>query len=265
MRPASRAPSFLAAQLRILGALIVRETYTRFGRDNIGFAWIVVEPVLFTLAVILLWTAIIGKQGGHDDVPVVAFLLTGYMPLQMFRHGTMHLMRCMQVNAELLYHRDISVLIMYLARLFTELIGAFGGFVITVALFVLWGFAEPPVDVPFMVAGFLVYMLFVSGFAILLGALSERAEIVEKLWPPLGYITVPLSGTFYMLDWLPPEARDILVWFPLVTGIEMIRGGYFGPDVRVYYEWEGAVITSLVVLALGLFVLRGARRHIEAS
>ncbi len=262
--PSAATPGFLAKQARIFGALIVRETYTRFGRDNIGFAWIIVEPVMFTLAVIVLWTAVVEKQGGHD-VPIVAFLLTGYMPLQMFRHGVMHLLRCMQVNAELLYHRDISVLIMYLARLFTELIGAFGAFVITTTLFVLWGLADPPVDIPFMIAGFLVYMFFVCGIAILIGALSERSELVEKLWPPIGYITVPLSGTFYLLHWLPPEARDILVWFPLVTGIEMIRGGYFGPDTPVYYEWEAAVITSMVVLALGLFVLRGARRHVEAS
>lgn len=259
--------SFLSRQLQILGALIVRETYTRFGRDNIGFAWIIVEPVLFTLAVIALWTLVIGKHGGggHDEVPVVAFLLTGYMPLQMFRHGVMHLLRCMQVNAELLYHREISVLLMYAARLATEMIGAVGAFVVTTTLFVLWGLADPPVDVPMIVAGFLIYMLFVAGFATFVGALSERSELVEKLWPPIGYIAVPLSGTFYMLDWLPAAARDILVWFPLVSGVEMIRGGYFGPDTPVYYEWRGAIVTSLVFLAVGLFALRGARRHVEAS
>ncbi|WP_333834385.1 ABC transporter permease [Rubrimonas sp.] len=265
MRPgAPRRESFAAAQLRLLAALIVRETYTRFGRDNIGFAWIVMEPVLFCLAVIALWSSAMSKGGAHD-IPIVAFLLTGYMPLQMYRHGVMHLMRCMHVNAELLYHRQITVLLMYAARLVTELIGTLGAFVITVTLFVLWGLAKPPVDIPMIVAGFLVYMLFVIGFSILIGALSERFELVEKLWPPLGYITVPLSGTFYMLYWLPPEARDILVWFPLVSGVEMIRGGYFGPDVPVFYEWEAAVVTSLVLLAVGLFLLRSARRYVEAS
>ena len=28
-----------AIQRRVIGALIMRETYTRFGRENLGFAW----------------------------------------------------------------------------------------------------------------------------------------------------------------------------------------------------------------------------------
>ena len=42
---------------RVIWALLLRETMTRYGRHNIGFFWIFFEPMLFTLGVTALWTA----------------------------------------------------------------------------------------------------------------------------------------------------------------------------------------------------------------
>ncbi|MFN5779339.1 MAG: capsule polysaccharide export ABC transporter permease, partial [Novosphingobium sp.] len=35
-------------QRRVIGALLLREMLTRYGRNNIGFLWLFVEPMLFT-------------------------------------------------------------------------------------------------------------------------------------------------------------------------------------------------------------------------
>ena len=45
----------LAIQRRVLGAMIMRETYTRFGRENLGFAWMYGEFLIFALPVIVMW------------------------------------------------------------------------------------------------------------------------------------------------------------------------------------------------------------------
>lgn len=243
-------------------ALVIREIYTRFGRENIGFAWVVMEPMLFCLGVIVLWTTVVSKDS-HVEIPVVEFVMTGYMPLIMYRHCVSHLMRCMQANGELMYHRKISILAMYLARLFVEITGTMAAFVCIATVFSLWGLAKPPADPGMVLAGFALYALFVGAVAILIGALSERSELVEKFWGPLSYMSIPLSGTFYMLYWLPPEARDALKYVPMAGGVEMIRGGYFGPGVPVYYSWETSILISLCVLALGLLMLRHARKFVE--
>jgi hypothetical protein len=39
----------LAIQRRVIGALIMRETYTRYGRDDFGFAWMFGEFLVFAL------------------------------------------------------------------------------------------------------------------------------------------------------------------------------------------------------------------------
>ena len=45
----------LAIQKRVIGALLIREIITRYGRNNIGFLWLFVEPLLLTLFIVLMW------------------------------------------------------------------------------------------------------------------------------------------------------------------------------------------------------------------
>ena len=52
-----------AVQRRVIFALLMREVLTRFGRHNIGFLWMFVEPMVFTLFVAGLWTV----SGGSLD------------------------------------------------------------------------------------------------------------------------------------------------------------------------------------------------------
>jgi capsular polysaccharide transport system permease protein len=64
-----------AIQQRVIGALLMREVITRYGRHNIGFLWLFVEPMVFTIGVTLIWTATRAVHG--SDLPISAFALTG--------------------------------------------------------------------------------------------------------------------------------------------------------------------------------------------
>lgn len=48
----------LQSHSRVVGALMMRELITRFGRDGLGFLWLVGEPLLFCLGVLGLWALI---------------------------------------------------------------------------------------------------------------------------------------------------------------------------------------------------------------
>ena len=45
----------LAIQKRVIGALLMREIITRYGRNNIGFLWLFVEPLMMTLLIVMMW------------------------------------------------------------------------------------------------------------------------------------------------------------------------------------------------------------------
>src|SRR3546814_8388063 len=74
----------LQVQLRVLGALLMRETLTRYGRHNIGFLWLFADRMIFTLGVTALWTATKSVHG--SDLPIVAFALTEYSSVLLWRN-----------------------------------------------------------------------------------------------------------------------------------------------------------------------------------
>ena len=55
--PGQPLRSSLAVQWRVTHALLIRELITRYGRNNVGFLWLFLEPMLFTLAITAVWTA----------------------------------------------------------------------------------------------------------------------------------------------------------------------------------------------------------------
>ena len=62
-------------QLRVIGALLMRDVLTRFGRHNIGFMWMFVEPMIFTLGVTIFWNVMNLQKG--EGISISAFVLTG--------------------------------------------------------------------------------------------------------------------------------------------------------------------------------------------
>src|SRR5438105_13859971 len=84
---------------RVIGALVLRELLTRYGRNNIGFLWLFVEPMLFTLVITAFWAATRTIHG--SDIPIVAFALTGYSSLIMWRNMANRSIGALQSNKPL--------------------------------------------------------------------------------------------------------------------------------------------------------------------
>src|SRR5580658_8053057 len=105
---------------RIIWALALRELATRYGRENIGFLWVIGEPILFCGAVSAMWSVI--RPPYEHGIRLVPFLVTGYMPILLVRHILAHGMYAVRVNASLLYHRQVSILHLFFARSLVEFV-----------------------------------------------------------------------------------------------------------------------------------------------
>lgn len=237
-------------QLRVIGALLLRETLTRYGRHNIGFLWLFVEPMLFTLGVTALWTATKTVHG--SDLPIVAFALTGYSSVLLWRNMPGRCIGALWQNLALLYHSHIKVLDIYLARLVLEFGGATLSFTVLGTILVSLHIIDPPHDITRVVAGWLLLTWFGGALAIALGALSHRSELVEKLWHPAAYLLFPLSGAAFMVSALPPFAQELVLYIPTVHGVEMVRDGWFGDRAFAIYNLSYIIPFNLVLTLYGL-------------
>ena len=239
-----------AIQKRVIHALLMREILTRYGRHNIGFLWLFFEPMLFTLGVTAIWSFSGAAHG--SSLPIAAFAITGYSCVLLWRNMPGRCIGSITPNLSLMYHRHVKVIDIFAARLLLEGAGATISFVMLACLFSFIGLINPPEDIWKVVFAWLMLAWFGCSLALLVGALSEQSETIEKLWHPTSYLLFPLSGAAFIVDVLPPAAQDFVLLLPMVHAVELLREGYFGSSFKAHYDiaYMASVCAGLNLIGL---------------
>lgn len=260
---AARRPGLVAllfVQGRVIGALILRELMTRFGRRGGGFIWVFIEPVIFIALITsfrLIW------HGGvrHDFHPVV-FVVASLLPFLMFRHIVARAADAVNANRNLLYHRQVTALDVMLARNVLEV-----GVTVTIALvaLVLCGiyFGEWPDNPLFWGFALLLSALLANGIGLLIGAIGALSNFARLLVRPMIIILLPISGAMWMLQDLPPAFREGALWIPMVSIHEAMREAQFGHRIVSYYDLGYVCFWILGTTLVGLAAVRAVRRFLD--
>lgn len=261
--PARKGGFVDAARLQaiVIGALMMRELHTRYGRENLGFLWMVMEPMLFCLGVIIIWSLAQGRYT-HGSITVTGFVMTGYLPLTLWRHITNRAVHCFRANANLLYHRQVRMLDLLTARVILEIYGTAIAYLVIAFSFWALGLYDWPKDWGLFYLGWFYFIVFSASIGLIIGSLTEMYEWTEKLVGPLMYFMLPICGCFFMVDWLPGDFQKLALYFPTVNAYEMIRGGQFGPGVRVHYDLWLVSWTCFGMFAFGLLLCRNVHKHL---
>lgn len=249
-----------AIQVRVIHALMIRELITRFGRENIGFLWIMAEPLLFAGLVGALWHFTHGAT--EHGISVVAFAATGYIPITLFRHGVSRSIAIFTVNQSLLYHRQIKIVDFILARFVIEFLGGMMAYLFMAIVLMIFNEFPMPADIGLLIAGWFLYSGFCFSLCLIIAPLSETSETVEKFVPVATYVMIPFSGLFYMVSWTTPSTREFLLFSPFVNGMEMMREGIWGNDVTAYYNIWNPIGCSAICILIGLILCRRVRRKL---
>lgn len=253
----------LHVQANVVGALILRELHTRFGRENIGYLWLFAEPMLLAAAVALLHNGHrLPISGGIRPIP---FAIGGYALFIMFRSVVSRAETVLEANRPLLHHRPVTLFDMLLARSVLEAVST--SVVLILLLGGAWalGLADAPAHVEAIIAAVALMFWFSLGFAMIITTATHEVPIVGRLIHPLLYLSMPLSGAFFSVAWFSPGVRDILLWFPLVHIFELLKDGQFAaftsPWINLWYvvAWCG------MLTLLGLFGLSHLRARVELS
>ena len=252
----------LLVQMRVIRALLMREVITRFGRENLGVLWLIGEPALFTLGVSALWSAA-GLSHG-SGLPIVAFAITGYSSVLMWRNTASKCNSAIHQNFNLLYHRNVQVIDLFVTRIILELAGATASFTLLALFFIAIEAIAPPVDLLQVIGGWLMLAWFGASLGLVLGSATAYSELVDRIWHPVSYLLFPLSGAAFMVDWLPQRGREVVLLLPMVHGVEIVREGFFGNAVRTHHDAGYMALFCLVLNLIGLLLVRDAGRRVQA-
>jgi ABC-type polysaccharide/polyol phosphate export permease len=250
-----------AVQRRVIAALIMREIITRYGRHNIGFLWLFVEPMLFTVGVTLMWTLTRSVHGG-SSLPIAAFAVTGYSSVLVWRNMPSRLVGSIEPNLSLMYHRNVRILDIFIARLLLEGIGVAMSFFVLTLFFAAIGWLNLPEDPVKVVVGWLMLAWWGCALGMFLGTLSHQTELVDKFWHPMCYLLFPLSGSAFLVDALPPTFREWILYLPMVHGIECVRDGFFGSLFTPHYDLGYMAMINLAFTFAAMVQIRRVSRNL---
>nr|AAM55489.1 HctB [Avibacterium paragallinarum] len=249
-------------QGRVLKALLLREIITRYGRKNLGFLWVVREPFLMSLVIVVMWHFF--RADRFSTLNIVAFAMT---VIHYYGCGVMLLtvqLAGMDSNIPLLLSRNVRPLDTLFSRMILEIAGATVAQIVMLVILIAIDWIGLPNDVLYMLFAWFLMALFAIGLGLIICAISYYLEFFGKIWGTLSFVMFPISGAFFLVNSLPNNLQSILLWFPMVHGTEMFRHGYFGSSVITMESPSYLFICDLVMLLIGLLMVGSFSNRINA-
>ncbi|WP_066586115.1 ABC transporter permease [Sphingomonas pruni] len=248
-------------KMRVINALFIRELMARFGHSNLGFLWQVLEPLVLALGVMASWSLIYGER--NHGVRVIPLVLTGYTYLTLWRHMTARLSNSFRQASGLLFHRSVKPIDILIARGMLESIGVLMAFFAAYIPLALLGIIDPVDDYLVLLGAWTLICFLTFGVALIITGVTHLSETIERFVQPVMYLILPLTGVFYMVYWLPPAAREVVVLSPLVQACEMYRAGLFGHAMPTFWDPWYILLWGIGANALGWVLVLKAQKHIE--
>jgi ABC-type polysaccharide/polyol phosphate export systems, permease component len=253
----------LRLQLRVIWALMLRETVTRFGREGLGMLWMIAEPAMFVVGVMIIFSFI--ETGYPYGISPAEYLAISYPTLLFWRNGTGRVTGAINVNRALLHHQPIRPMDIIYSRILLEFSSSMAVFLFLFPIFIVIGVCHYPGNVLTMALGYLLIIWFSFGFVLIMAGLAELSETIDKVSHIILYLMLPISGVFIPTFLIPEPYRSYLLYFPLIDAVDYFHHGYFGSGVPSYYHISYTIFVLIAMTFLGLAISGMAIKRVKVS
>lgn len=249
----------LRTQLRVINALVLRETKTRYGTHKLGFLWALLEPVASVTFFVVLFSAI--RHDRPAGMPLATFMIVGFCCYALFRGPMGQMQGAISSSRTLLAFPQVTTFDVILARGLLELAVGLFVFVLMCCMALLLGY-EVRVERPLGVLGACSLLAMAGvGAGFLFASLEPLVPAINQFTSQvLGRPLFFASGIFYAAESLPQAVLDYLLWNPFLHMIELARGAFFHGFETHHGSWLYASAWSVGLLATGLVVHRALRK-----
>lgn len=249
----------VSTQLRVIHALILRETKTRYGQHKLGFLWAILEPVIMVALFVAIFANM--RNDNPGGMPLVPFMLAGIVPFAFFKDPMNQLQSAISHNKTLFAFPQVTTFDVILARGILEVLiisGVFGTMLFVAHLAGYEINIQRPLTV-FAACGLLAMLGIGAGF--LFASITPIVPSIRQLTS--AFMGRPLflsSGLFFTAESIPAEIRHWLLYNPIMHLIELLRGGFFYEFETAHGSWSYATTWSVCTLALGLLTHQALRK-----
>jgi len=227
-------------QMRVIGALILRDTRTRFGRSQLGYLWAILEPLSYVILIAVLFKAI-GRHSpfGGDSV---LFFATGILPFTVFASLSRSLSGAIDANRALLTYPLVKPIDTLVARGMLELATSMMVMIILFGGIVAFNQVAGPIHMEIIATAILGLALFGFGVGMTNAAIEQVFPTWRQIYSVLSRPLMLVCAVFFTLESLPSALRDVVAYIPITHGVELFRIGYYSGyrssalDIAYLYE-----------------------------
>lgn len=205
----------------VIFALLLRQLSSKFN-DKIGVSWLIIQPVLFILALSLLRGSLDG--GNSKGIPTFVFMMLGFVTVLQFLSSWTSVSSAIQKDKPLYAFRQV---VPFASIVSTALIELIANVIIMSSLCMACYLLKIDLQLaePLKVLLYLVEIQFIAfSLGIIFGIarmfVQEIVKIEQLIQRPLIFI----SGTFFTLSDMPESTWKYFTWNPLLHAVELSRG-----------------------------------------
>ncbi|CAM4233064.1 ABC transporter permease [Bordetella muralis] len=245
----------------VIFALVLREMRTRFGQRRMGAFWMLAEPII-QLIVMVVVMGIIRGRGPTQGIPFPVFLLTGVAPFVMFRGIAMLIMEGLSANRGLFAYKQVTPMDTFVARTIMQCCIASISYMFVLAAFAWYGY-DVSIHRPLEWLGLLLIGIALSfGMGMVLAVIADAIPEIRTFVRFFFMVLYFSSGAIFPVSRFPSYILPYLAWNPFLHMTELIRQAVF-PFYQalelVSLPYVLICMALLLCVGLGLFRIRRSR------
>jgi ABC-type polysaccharide/polyol phosphate export permease/Flp pilus assembly protein TadD len=260
-RPAPGLLDPAITQWRVILALILRETRTRFGDSILGYGWALIEPILHITMLSLAFAVLM-----HGRPPIgtqfFLFYYTGLIPYHVFVHASSSMTYAVTSNGSLLQLPLVKTMDVIIARGLLELVTDLIVAVVILGGFLALGIGHLPNDFAGVAGALGVVWLLACGCGLVNAVTNAFCKSWDTIWNQVTRMLYFCSGIFYVPGMMPDWIRDILSWNPLLHGVDWFRSSFFVEYEPFWLDRTYLAMAAGLTLLAGFALERALRRRL---
>ena len=241
-------------QFRVISALILRETRSRYGNSKLGFFWALFEPFAHVMVFIAIFAAMRRAVPIGDSIGL--FILTGIIPWLLFSKSVNNVMSALNSNKALLGYPQVMPLDIILSRIILDAATYLIVMILFLIGFYILGYKIRIDSFLQMCGAYGLLVLLASGVGMINTVIIPLYPSYKSIYRACTRPMYFLSGVFFTADFLPTEVFKLIDFNPILHLIEWFRSGFYPSFQSQLYDPQYAVTVCVCIFAIGLVAER---------
>lgn len=246
--------------LRTVTALMLREMSSTYGRSPGGYVWAVLDPVGGIVMLSVVFSFIIRAPALGTNFPL--FYATGFLPFMMYTDLGAKLMGAIRFSKPLLAYPGVTWLDAVLGRFVLNTLTHLAVFCLVSGGILILFRTGAILDMPAILNALAMAAALGLGVGMLNCFLASVFPVWQTFWSILTRPMFIISGVFFLYDAMPPLAREVLWYNPLIHVVSEMRRGFYGTYDPVFVSSAYVYGIAGICLLLGMVFLGRYHRDI---